>query len=176
MDISLSLLTGLISASITAVVTYYATRSKIRLDLAVENDKKLREKRLEVYQKLWVLLKPLARFSPEKELSYQQIKITSEKMRDWYFNDASGIFLSKETRKPYFDLKKSLQQIINESELIKDKDEPFTEVDKSKEIKNNWNTPERVNEILEKILKQGKELRTSLSDDIGTRKEPFLGR
>lgn len=184
MDILASLLTGLVAGAISAVVTYFATRSKIRLDLAVENDKKLRDERLKVYKDLWKLLKPLARFSPETPLSYQIIKDTSEKMRDWYF-DEGGIYLSKESRKPYFDLKKSLQRIIDEEGLKKDEDESFSPSELEKEVepekpenavqKNfSKNKPEQVKDILDKALSQGKELRTSLSDDIGTRKEPFL--
>jgi hypothetical protein len=42
-DTFLSLLTGLISGAITAVVTYYATFSKARLELTIEYDKELRK-------------------------------------------------------------------------------------------------------------------------------------
>ncbi|MEP6904058.1 MAG: hypothetical protein ABJA66_20215 [Actinomycetota bacterium] len=173
MEIASSLLTGLVSAAIAAVVTYFATRSKIRLDLTVENDKELRKKRLEVYQKLWIQLKPLARFSPEKELSYQLIKDTSEQMRNWYFDEASGIFLSKESRKPYFELKESLQKIIGAERLVKDADVSFTKDELEITVKTK-NKTEKVKEILETVLEQGKELRRCLSDDIGSRKEPFL--
>ncbi len=180
-DILVSLLTGLVAGAISAVVTYFATRSKIRLDLTVENDKKLRDERLRVYKDLWVLLKPLARYSPEIPLTYQKIKDTSEKMRNWYFDEAKGIYLSKESRKPYFELKKSLQQIIDREDFKKKIDEDLTKIEiKVKEEKNfirkifNKGNSEQAKNIIDKALAQGMELRRSLSEDIGTRKEPFL--
>src|SRR5713101_8317869 len=96
----LSLLTGLISGAITAVVTYFATLSKARLELTIEYDKGLRENRLAAYQELWKRLKPLAPYSPEKPITHDVVKDTSEKMRDWYF-EVGGIFLSSESRGPY---------------------------------------------------------------------------
>ena len=157
MEIGTSLLTGLISAALAAVVTYFATRSKIRLDLMVEYDKEIRQKRLVLYQNLWKMLKPLARFTAEEKLTYPKIKETSENMRDWYFDKAGGLYLSKESRKPYFDLKEYLQDIIDD-ENLKDKK---AELSKSQ---------------LNKILDYGKRLRDSLSDDIETRKKSFLKR
>jgi hypothetical protein len=38
------LLTGLILAAITAVITYFETLAKARLDLSIENKEKLRQK------------------------------------------------------------------------------------------------------------------------------------
>jgi hypothetical protein len=154
-DILLPLLTGLVSGSFTAIVTYFATRSKIRLDLTAEYDKELRDKRREVYEKLWKLLKPLARFSREKQITYQIIKETSEKIRDWYY-DTGGIYLSKESREPYFAFKKSMQKIIDNKDL---KEKPETAIGEV---------------TLEKMLHQGTELRSSLSDDIGTRKKSWI--
>lgn len=89
-----SLLTGLVSGAITAVITYFVTLSKARLELTIEYDKELRQNRLEAYQKLWKIMKPLARYSAERPLTHQIVKQTSEAMRDWYF-DAGGIFLSR---------------------------------------------------------------------------------
>ena len=153
-DVALSLLAGTVSAVISAVVTYFVTRLKVRLDLMVEYDKKLRGERLDAYKELWKLLKPLARFSPATPLTYQIIQSTSESMRDWYF-DVGGIYLSSESRKPYFDLKASLQGIIDNKDLQKDKDA-------------------RLTVELNHVLEQGRKLRNSLSDDIGTRREPFV--
>jgi hypothetical protein len=157
MEIGTSLLTGLISAALTAVVTYFATRSKISLDLTVEYDKEVRKKRLELYEKLWKLLKHLARFSREQNLTYAIIKQTSEDMRDWYFDEFGGIYLSKQSRKPYFDLKEFMQDIIDDENLRDNK------TDLSQAQLNN-------------LLDLGKQLRDSLSDDIETRKESFLKR
>jgi hypothetical protein len=151
----LSLLTGLISGAITAVVTYFATLSKARLDLSIEYDKELRENRLAAYKELWKRLKPLARYSPETPLTHQVIKDTSESMRDWYF-DLGGIFLSRESRGPYFALKQKMQEIIDNPELQKEKDHPLDA---------KWIKP---------VHDRGTKLRETLSNDIGTRWQPFL--
>ena len=149
-----SLLAGLVSGLITAVITYYATLSKARLDLAILYDKELRESRLEAYRELWKRLKPLARYSPEAPVTCQVLRETSESMRDWYF-EIGGIFLSRESRKPYFDLKDKMQEII---EGTKAEDEEVAVV----------------GDPLKALHDLGTALRESLSDDIGSRQMPFL--
>ena len=151
----LSLLTGLISGGITAVVTYFATLAKARLDLTIEYDKELRQNRLTAYTELWKRLKPLARYSPERPATYQIVKETSESMRDWYF-DVGGIYLSRESREPYFALKRAMQEVIDHPELQKSKDEPLT--------------PERLKPLHERATA----LRNELSNDIGTRQRAFV--
>jgi hypothetical protein len=151
----LSLLAGLVSGAITAVVTYFATLSKSRLDLAIVYDKELRENRLEAYKELWRRLKPLARYSPETAATYQIVKDASESMRDWYF-DLGGIFLSRESRDPYFALKRTMQAIIDDPDLQKEKE---------RALEDPW---------IEPLLEQGRVLREALSNDIGSRQLPFL--
>jgi hypothetical protein len=147
-----ALIAGFISGAITAVITYLATVAKTRLDLAVEYDKGLRKDRLDVYLKLWPMLKPLAKYSAPEPARYQIVKQVSENMRDWYF-DVGGIYLSKRSRGPYFDFKKVMQKIIdNPSEqdgLLPD---------------------DKVRELHEKATK----LREALSNDIGTRQGSLL--
>ncbi len=151
----LSLLTGLVSGAITAVVTYFATLSKARLDLTIQYDKVLHENRLAAYTALWPLLKPLAPYSPEKPITYHIVKDTSEKMRDWYF-DVGGIFLSSESRGPYFDLKDDMKKIIDDPVLKGETDRPLDE------------------ELLKPLHRHGRALREALSNDIGTRRRPFV--
>lgn len=151
----LSLLAGLISGTITAVVTYFATFAKARLDLSIEYDKELRQKRLDAYRDLWKRLKPLARYSPEQPLTRQIVKATSESMRDWYF-DVGGIYLSRESREPYFALKEALQGVIDSPEFRKEQDQVLSDP------------------TLQPLLERGKTLREALSNDIGTRRQSFL--
>ena len=151
----ISLLSGLISGAITAVITYLATRSKAVLDLTIEYDKELRKERLAAYQQLWPKLKPLARYSPERPLTYEIVKLTSEDMRDWYFS-TSGIFLSARSRKPYFDLKAVMQGIIDDAKLQQHGEK---QLDASS---------------IKTVLENARLLRASLSDDLGTRRKPFV--
>ena len=151
----ISLLSGFISGAITAVITYFATRSKAILDLTIEHDRELRKERLTAYQKLWPELKALARYSAERPLSYEIIKETSEKMRDWYFSP-DGIFLSARSRGPYFDLKAEMQKVIDDDELR----------DHKRKLKDTT--------YIKTIHEYATALRASLSDDVGTRRKPFI--
>lgn len=149
-----SLITALASAAISSVLTYFSTRSKIRLDMTVEYDKSLRDKRLELYKELWPKTKPLARFSAQP-LTYNIVKTLSAEMSDWYFREG-GIYLSKRSRKPYFHLKRQLQRVIGDQTLA---GHPDTEIK---------------GESSEKIQDAASRLRTSLADDIRTRRAPWL--
>ena len=151
----LSLLTGLISGAITAVVTYFATLAKARLDLSIEYDKELRQERRKVYLDLWHRLKPLARYAAEKPVTYQLTKATSESLRDWYF-DVGGIYLSRASRGPYFDLKGALQAIIDDPVLAREPDKPLE------------------GPALVRVLNLGHDLRDTLSNDIGTRQQSLI--
>jgi hypothetical protein len=153
-DILPSLLTGLISGAITAVVTYFATLAKARLDLSIEYDKELRQERLKAYKDLWKRLESLAPYSPKKPLTYQLVKSTSEDLRDWYF-EFGGIYLSQECRESYFALKESLQRVIDNPGLMKEKTRTLEP------------------ELAGTLRKQGSIQRTALSDDIGSRRRSF---
>src|SRR5262245_45543712 len=91
---------GLVAGVTSAVLTYYSTKAKIRLDLAAEYDKKLHES--------------------------------------------------------YFDWKKLLQPFLDEPEYANEPDKPIDEFD------------------LLPLIHACSELRTSLSEDIGTRKLSFV--
>jgi hypothetical protein len=154
MSVLIALLAGLVSGAITSVITYFATAAKIRLELAVEYDKELRKDRLCAYLKLWPRLKALAKYSPPEPVSHQLVKRTSEDMRDWYF-DIGGVYLSRESRGPYFKLKGMMQNIIDDPAM-------------QKQV---GSLPrERVTALHDQATK----LREALSDDVGTRQEPFL--
>lgn len=158
-EAALSLITGLISGAISAVITFFVTRSKVRLDLTAEYDRKLRSERLDAYRELFKRLKPLARYSAEKPLTYKIIRDTSEDLRDWYF-DVGGIYLSKESRTPYFNLKGTMQKVIDTEEF---KSPPLSET-----ASNDFEC------LVEQVLQEGKLLREYLANDIGTRRGPFV--
>jgi len=155
-DVSVaSVITGFVSGILSSVVTYFSTRSKIRLDLAVEYDKDLRQKRLELYSELWPKTKPLAEFSVEAPITFEIIKAVSGEMRDWYFAEG-GIYLSKRSRRPYFNLKSLMQKILDDNSHQQGYAKPIHGT------------------RLKKILVAARELRTSLSDDIRARNAPWL--
>jgi hypothetical protein len=151
----IGLVAGLALAAITSLLTYLTTVAKTRLDLAVEYDKDLRKGRLDAYLKLWPMLKPLARYSAPGAVTYKIVKDTSENMRDWYF-DVGGVYLSQESRTPYFALKGKMQELIDDN-AMQEQDGPLPD-DKVTELR-----------------KGASELRVALSNDIGTRQGSFLG-
>ncbi|MEO7146162.1 MAG: hypothetical protein ABI165_21925 [Bryobacteraceae bacterium] len=150
-----SLITGLVSGVISSALTYFGTRSKIRLDMRVEYDKNLHDKRLELYKQLWPKTEPLARFAPHYVLNYNMVKAVSVDMREWYFKEG-GIYLSKRSRKPYFALKKQMQHVIDNGGL---ETRPDAQIDDG---------------ARDAILEAASNLRTSLADDIRTRNAPWL--
>ncbi len=151
----LAVITGLISGVISSALTYFSTRSKIRLDMRVEYDKSLHEKRLALYKDLWPKTEPLARFSPHFVLTYNIVKKVADETRQWYFAEG-GIYLSKACREPYFALKEQLQLVLDDERLERQPDHPIDTT------------------LRESILKVASRLRTSLADDIRTRRAPWL--
>ena len=94
-----SLITGFASGVISSVLTYFSTRSKIRLDMKVEYDKSLHEKRLALYKELWPRTEPLGRYKPHFVLTHKIVSEVAANMHNWYFGEG-GIYLSKRSRKP----------------------------------------------------------------------------
>lgn len=150
-----SLITGLVSGVLSSVLTYFSTRSKIRLDMRVEYDKALHEKRLALYKALWPKTKPLSEFARDSPITYDTIKTIARETRDWYF-DEGGIYLSKRSRQPYFDFKDAMQKVLDDKEL---KQEHGTELKTHR---------------VDAIVAAARRLRTSLADDIGARRAPWL--
>ena len=150
-----SLVTSLLSGIVASALTYFSTRSKIRLDMTVEYDKDLHNKRLELYKQLWPKTKPLAEFTRESPLTYDTIKAVAEETREWYF-DRGGIYLSKRSRKPYFRLKSLLQTVLDDKTLEQERSRPVDQP------------------LADAILAAARNLRTSLADDIRARRGPWL--
>ena len=155
---TISVVAGLISGLVSSLITLFVTREKVRLDLAAEYDRKLRGERLDAYRDLFKRMKPLARYSAEKPPTYKIVKETAEDLRDWYF-DVGGIYLSKESRGPYFEWKSLMQEVIDHEEY---KDPPDKE------------TRDALNCLLKTIVDKGTDVRALLTHDIGTRKGPFV--
>jgi hypothetical protein len=99
----------------------------------------------------------LARFKPHFVLTYQIVKAFADKTRLWYFNREGGIYLSKQSRKPYFQLKKQLQDVLDDEELER---QPDANIDDIKRVTS--------------IVDAASRLRASLADDVGTRRERWL--
>ena len=145
-----SVLIGGAAGLVSAIITHFSTRAKIRLDLAAEYDKNLQESRLEAYKELWAMLEPLARYGREP-VTRAVLRSISDKTRTWYFQ-RGGIYLTARSRKPYFKWKALMEPFLDDSNVASKPDAPVPL------------------EQLELVLDAGSSLRTALSDDIGTKR------
>ena len=145
-----SVMIGGVAGLVSAVITHFSTRAKVRLDLAAVYDKELQENRLAVYKKLWAMLEQLSRYGRTQPVTNAVLRGISDQTRSWYFQEG-GIYLTERSRDPYFEWKKAMQPALDEGVGA----DPNAEVD-----------PEQ----LKLIIDSGSTLRTALSDDIGTKR------
>ena len=150
-----SVLVGGVAGFVSAVITYFSTRFKTRLELMAEYDKELQTSRLDAYNKLWGMLDKFARYGREGPVTYKVLCQVSNETRNWYFHDG-GIYLTRASRGPYFRMKQLMQDLLENQVLA---DHPDTEID---------------GRLLDPLIKAGSTLRTSLSDDIGTKRASWL--
>jgi hypothetical protein len=150
-----SVLIGGVSGMVSAVITYFGTRSKIRLELAAEYDKDLRKSRLETYKELWAILEPLARYGRTASITHAVLRDISEKTRVWYFRNG-GIYITRSSRRPYFSWKAAMQPILDNPEYLAKPDQELPA------------------EVIAPVVDAGSRLRTSLSDDVGTKERSLV--
>jgi hypothetical protein len=149
-----SVLIGAVAGLLSAVITHFATRAKIRLDLAAEYDKGLQESRLAAYKVLWEMFERLARYGRDEPITYAILRDISGKSKTWYFR-TGGIYLTRASAAPYFAWKAAMQPVLDDAELAKRPDAPI---------------PKDYTETINIIVRAASTLRTSLSEDIGTRR------
>jgi hypothetical protein len=111
----------------------------------------LRNERLPAYKALWASLEPLALYARPKPFTLEEANKLSDALRNWYFQ-VGGIYLSERCRKTYIALAETLDLIIEN--LAENK---------------NWNET-LSEEIFETLRKKGSDLRTTMAEDLGTRR------
>jgi hypothetical protein len=145
-----SLLTLVGGAVVSGVLTYVGTKRKMVLDY----DADLRERRIIVYTDLWARLEPLAKYASQDFSSQADVKELSESLRKWYF-EKGGLFLSTGARGDYFALQDVLSQLAGEW---------------------GWDSSRQNLTVAarEYLRLHGSNLRTSMTQDVGTRTRPKL--
>ncbi len=111
--------------------------------------KELWEKRYESYKEMFKISASLPLYPQPATLSYEALKETSEKIRDWYFA-GGGLLLSSTSRGAYFDVQKNIQKVI-----------------KDNDNKVNTNVPAEKYEQIREALST---LRTEFTNDLMSRK------
>jgi len=147
-------LTGLISGAIAALFTAVLFRSRIRQELLVEYDKDLRKLRITQYAKLYSNFVVIARYSRERDPTYQDLKNLAGQMRDWFFGEG-GLCLSEQSRPVYFEFKKLLDATVTSAGTV------------------DMNTPVKGDRLRE-IVDAGSKVGAALAADVGTRKSALL--
>lgn len=102
---------ALTGVAVTATVSYWVAKAKVRQDLEIEYDKDLRSRRITHYLELWKLLAPLARYPAPNSLAAQEVARLSVDLKTWYF-DRGGLFLSGPTRNRYFALQDACRIVM----------------------------------------------------------------
>jgi TIR domain len=82
----------------------------------------LQRERIAAYKELWRLTKLLPKWPRAKDVTYESLRELSASLRDWYFNEGGGMFLSRSSHTSYSALQDSLTAILVEqpSESITD--------------------------------------------------------
>ena len=143
----------LLSALVGAAAGAFATAYKSRKELESLYDIELRRRRIDTYSELWKLLEPLAYWSPPRPLTYGGITQLSKALRSWYFG-SGGLFLSRKTRAPYFNLQEALTRLSQGRPA----DDPAVLDEESHEV----------------VKALGSRLRTATTEDVATRVDPSL--
>ena len=146
-SVMVAVTSGLASAVVGGVLTYFTGVLKIRRDLAAQYDSDLRRDRIAVYKDLWKNLQPLTRYAPGKTLTCSHAHQLAAELRRWYFEEG-GLYLSEPAREAYFRLQDGLKTVPVDS------DQPC--------------------DALPALMALGSELRTQLTRDVGTRAQPML--
>jgi hypothetical protein len=151
-----SLLVGIAAAAaaalVTGLLTYFVTAWKVRRDLHIEYDRSLRSDRLRAYAHLWSWTQSFSRYQPAPMTGAAAAQLLA-RLTHWYYQ-LGGMYLSAATREKYFTLMKSLQRITENTVLNE-------EIDKTQ---------------FRSLQNQASDLRTQITNDVGTRKPPLYSQ
>ena len=74
----------------------------------------LQHERFATYKELWRLTKLLPKWPRANAVGYEDLRKLSQSLRDWYFNEGGGMFLSRAAHTSYAALQDSLTAILVE--------------------------------------------------------------
>ena len=124
-----------------------------RRSLVLQFDTELRRDRLKAYTALWALLESLNKYGPApRRLTLPQAERLAADLTRWYFQ-VGGLYLSEATRDEYFALQDALEDA---RETMRRSEGELPAVEGAE---------------FEALRERGSRLRTSLTLDVGTRKQ-----
>ncbi len=118
-----------VSALIAAVITgIIATLLKHKSDQQIQIGGTLRQKRIDVYSKLFDYMYILAIIPKQPEIkSYQDLENFQEEVTKWYYREEGGLLMSTSCQGAYIDLQNCINKILEEK---KDKEFEICEIHK----------------------------------------------
>jgi hypothetical protein len=137
------------SIAATAVVTYIETRRKLQR----EYDLALRTERVKSYRKLWPLTKSFRRFVRE-DVSIKAARDFCRALNGWYFRE--GFFLTPRSMERYETLLETVHDVLDQAE--DEEERKLTDAE------------------YELVYRRCRDLRASLTEDLGSRIESEIGR
>ncbi|MCC2642437.1 MAG: hypothetical protein K0S45_2850 [Nitrospira sp.] len=112
-----------VAASVTALLKYKGMDS-----VDVPPSEALQRERIATYKGLWLLTRVLPKWPRSKNVTYKDLGNLSRHLRDWYFNEGGGIFLSRMAYTGYAALQDSLTAILMEKHFGNISDEHYEAV------------------------------------------------
>jgi hypothetical protein len=101
---------GSLSAEVAVSVEALLKHKAEALDIPPTAE--LQRERIAAYRGLWELTQLLPKWPRSKEVSYEHMGDLSKSLRDWYFNEGRGMFLSRTAHTSYVGLQDSLTAIL----------------------------------------------------------------
>jgi hypothetical protein len=146
----IGILGGLMGTVVGGVLTWFATRWKLRLELEHNYDKELRTERIAAYKQLWQITRALPRYHWPTKPTRSDLRDLIEICHSWYF-EVGGLFFSQETKDTYFTMMDTLDRVAGRQAGNK------AEVD---------------DDVLRELFIVGERLRLQLAADVGTGLRP----
>ena len=111
---------GNAAAEVVAAIKRLGVTTNI--DNTAALDSQVQSSRIEAYKKLWSLTETLPKWPKAKNVSYDSLRALSEKLRNWYFNDSGGLFLTQKAYNVYATLQAGIVTVAdrNLSGIISD--------------------------------------------------------
>jgi hypothetical protein len=148
--IVLPVLIGAVVSFVGSLLTYFlGTRTKI--------DEALRQKRAEIYKDLWTKTGLVPFWPKNTDLTYGELYELSCGLKNWYFHQQGGLYLSKQARSAYSGLQENLASLLRNK----------SESDYPKQI---------AEEDYDLIKHKGHDLRLQLTEDLLSRSRTLLLR
>ena len=70
--------------------------------------------RIAAYRKLWELTRVLPKWPKAENVPYSELRTLSTNLRDWYFAEGGGLFLSRSAHGAYASVQNTLQAILGQ--------------------------------------------------------------